>query len=59
MPYYNISELPKAKTARYNQSQKEAFLKAYNIAFEEHGHDRRRAFVAARLTAEGGGRKVW
>lgn len=59
MPYYNISELPKRKTGRYSQCQKEAFLKAYNIAYEEFGHNRRRAFVAARLTAEGGGRKLW
>jgi cation transport regulator ChaB len=59
MPYYNISELPRTKTARYSQSQKEAYLKAYNVAYEEHGHDRRRAFAAARLMAEGAGRKVW
>jgi cation transport regulator len=59
MPYYNISELPKTKTGRYSQWQKEAFLKAYNTAYEEYGHNRRRAFVAARLTAEGAGRKLW
>lgn len=52
MPYENISELPKAQTDQYNQHQKEAFLKAFNKAYEEYGRDESRAFAVAHHAAK-------
>jgi cation transport regulator len=37
MPYKDISELPKAQVDQYDRHQKEAFLKAFNKAYEEYG----------------------
>lgn len=52
MPYEKISELPKAQTDQYNQHQKEAFLKAFNKAYEEYGRDESRAFAVAHHAAK-------
>ena len=43
MPYRSIAHLPKATTDQYSEHQKEAFLKAFNNAYEEYGGDERRA----------------
>ena len=55
MPYRDISELPKAQTDQYDQHQKEAFLKAFNNAYEEYGHDESRAFAVAHHAAKQAG----
>ena len=40
MPYKSIADLPKAQTDQYSAHQKEAFLKAFNNAYEEYQHER-------------------
>jgi cation transport regulator len=52
MPYRDISELPKAQTDQYSSHQKEAFLKAFNNAYEEYAHDESRAFAVAHHAAK-------
>ena len=52
MPYREISDLPKAQTDQYSPHQKEAFLKAFNKAYEEYGHDESRAFAVAHHAAK-------
>ena len=58
MPYTSVADLPKAQTDQYTPHQKEAFLKAFNSAFNEHGGDEHRAFAvahsAAKKTGSGG-----
>ncbi len=39
MPYRTIEDLPEAQTDQYNRHQKEAFLKAFNNAYEQYGGD--------------------
>jgi cation transport regulator len=55
MPYHNVADLPKAQTDQYSQHQKEAFLKAFNNAFDEYGGDERRAFAVAHTAAKRAG----
>ena len=55
MPYRQISDLPKAQTNQYSQHQKEAFLKAFNNAYEQYGHDEGRAFAVAHYAAKQAG----
>jgi len=57
MPYKDISELPQAQVDQYDEHQKEAFLKAFNNAYEEYGHDESRAFAVAHSAAKKAGRK--
>jgi cation transport regulator len=57
MPYKTLSDLPKAQVDQYTQHQKEAFLKAFNNAYEEYGHDESRAFAVAHHAAKLAGRK--
>ena len=57
MPYRDISDLPKAQTDQYSQHQKEAFLKAFNSAYEEYGHDESRAYAVAHHAAKAARRK--
>ena len=35
MPYQKLSDLPQALVDQYTRHQKEAFLKAFNNAYEE------------------------
>ncbi len=35
MPYERISDLPKAQVDQYTRHQKEAFLKAFNNAYDQ------------------------
>ena len=58
MPYHHISDLPKAQTDQYSQHQKEAFLKAFNNAYQEYGHDEGRAFAVAHHAAKQAGGKA-
>jgi cation transport regulator len=58
MPYHDVSDLPKAQTDQYSQHQKEAFLKAFNSAYEEYGHDESRAFAVAHHAAKQAGGKA-
>ena len=55
MPYRTIEDLPKAQVERYDEHQKEAFLKAFNNAWEEYHHDERRAFAVAHHAAKQAG----
>jgi cation transport regulator len=55
--YKDISDLPKAQTDQYDRRQKEAFLKAFNNAYEEYGHDESRAFAVAHHAAKQAGNK--
>jgi cation transport regulator len=57
MPYHYLSDLPKAQTDQYTIHQKEAFLKAFNNAYEEYGHDESRAFAVAHHAAKQAGEK--
>ncbi len=52
MPYREIADLPQAQTDQYSPHQKEAFLKAFNKAYEEYGHDEHRAFAVAHHAAK-------
>jgi cation transport regulator len=55
MPYRKVEDLPKAQTDQYNAHQKEAFLKAFNNAYEEYHHDESRAFAVAHAAAKRAG----
>jgi len=57
MPYNSVQDLPKNQTDQYNPHQKEAFLKAFNNAYEEYGHDEHRAFAVAHHAAQQAGDK--
>jgi len=52
MPYDKISQLPKEQVDQYSHHQKEAFLAAFNNAYEEYGHDESRAFAVAHSAAQ-------
>jgi cation transport regulator len=55
MPYRTVSDLPKTQTDQYNAHQKEAFLKAFNNAYDEYGGDESRAFAVAHAAAKKAG----
>ena len=55
MPYRTVSDLPKAQTDQYNAHQKEAFLKAFNSAYEQYHQDEGRAFAVAHTAAKKAG----
>ena len=57
MPYRSVGDLPKAQTDQYSAHQKEAFLKAFNNAYEHYGHDESRAFAVAHHAAKQAGMK--
>lgn len=57
MPYSSIEDLPESQTDQYSKHQKEAFLKAFNSAYEEYGHDESRAFAVAHHAAKQAGGK--
>jgi cation transport regulator len=57
MPYQTIADLPKAQTDQYSAHQKEAFLKAFNNAYDEYGGDEHRAFAVAHSAAKRAGDK--
>jgi cation transport regulator len=57
MPYKTIADLPKAQVDQYDHHQKEAFLKAFNNAYKEYGHDESRAFAGAHHAAKQAGEK--
>ena len=57
MPYRTIGDLPQAQVDQYSEHQKEAFLKAFNNAYEEYGHDEHRAFAVAHHAAQQAGDK--
>ena len=51
MRYRTIQDLPKEQTDQYDGHQKEAFLKAFNGAYQKYNHDEFRAFEAAHMAA--------
>ena len=55
MPYQSVKDLPKAQTDQYNAHQKEAFLKAFNSAYDGYGGDEHRAFAVAHSAAKKAG----
>jgi cation transport regulator len=55
MPYRTVGDLPKAQTDQYNAHQKEAFLKAFNNAYDQYGGDEGRAFAVAHAAAKKAG----
>jgi len=55
MPYDTTDDLPKAQTDQYNEHQKEAFLKAFNNAYDEYNGDEHRAFAVAHAAAKRAG----
>jgi cation transport regulator len=57
MPYKTVSDLPKAQVDQYNEHQKDAFLKAFNNAYEEYHHDESRAFAVAHHAAKQAGER--
>jgi cation transport regulator len=57
MPYRDVKDLPEAQTDQYNAHQKEAFLKAFNSAYEQYGGDEGRAFAVAHAAAKRAGEK--
>ncbi|MCR4297847.1 MAG: hypothetical protein NUV75_03695 [Gallionella sp.] len=57
MPYERISDLPKAQVDQYTRHQKEAFLKAFNNAYDQYDHDESKAFAVAHHAAKQSGKK--
>jgi cation transport regulator len=57
MPYRTVNDLPKAQTDQYNANQKEAFLTAFNNAYEESKNDESRAFAVAHSAAKKAGER--
>ena len=49
--YRTIQELPSEHTDQYDGHQKEAFLKAFNGAYQKYHHHEARAFEVAHLAA--------
>ena len=56
MPYKKVSDLPKEQVDQYTKHQKEAFLKAYNSAYEQYDHDEQRAYAVAHSAAKKAGK---
>jgi cation transport regulator len=52
MPYSKISDLPDKQVDQYSHHQKEAFLEAFNSAFEQYDGDEGRAFATAHAAAQ-------
>ncbi len=57
MPYARITDLPQAQVEQYTHHQKEAFLKAFNRAYELYEHDESTAFAVAHHAAQQTGKK--
>jgi cation transport regulator len=57
MPYKTIADLPKPQVDQYTHHQKEAFLKAFNSAYEQYAHDESKAFAVAHHAAQQAGKK--
>lgn len=57
MPYQEVADLPKAQVDQYDRHQQEAFLKAFNSAYEQYGHDEHRAFAVAHHAAKQAGKR--
>ena len=57
MPYRSVKDLPEKQVDQYNEHQKEAFLKAFNSAFEQYGGDEGRAFAVAHSAAKKAGER--
>ena len=57
MPYDKISDLPQSQVDQYSHHQKEAFLKAFNNAWQEYDHDESRAFAVAHAAAQNASRQ--
>ena len=55
MPYHTVADLPKAQTDQYNAHQKDAFLEAFNNAYDQYGGDESRAFAVAHAAAKKAG----
>jgi cation transport regulator len=58
MPYNTIADLPKGQTDQYSKHQKDAFLKAFNNAYDEYHGDEGRAFAVAHTAAKRAGEKA-
>ena len=56
MPYRKLSELPRNQVDQYDHHQKEAFLKAFNSAYEQYHHDESKAFAVAHNAAQQAGK---
>jgi cation transport regulator len=54
MPYNHISDPPHEQVDQYDVHHKEAFLKAFNNAYQQYGHDEHRAFAVAHHAARQG-----
>jgi cation transport regulator len=57
VPYRTIWDLPEAQVARYSVHQRQAFLEAFNHAYEQYGGDERIAFAVAHTAAKRAGEK--
>ena len=57
MPYRTVWDLPEAQVARYTQHQRQAFLEAFNHAYEQYGGDERIALAVAHTAAKRAGEK--
>jgi cation transport regulator len=55
MPYRTVEDLPQNQVDQYNPHQKEAFLKAFNNAYQEYSGDEHRAFAVAHSAAKKAG----
>lgn len=56
--YRTIQELPSEHTDQYDGHQKEAFLKAFNGAYQKYHHHEARAFEAAHMAAIKAGERL-
>jgi len=55
MPYRRIEDLPRVQVAPYNDRQKEAFLRAFNLVWAANGGDEGAAFASAHDAARRAG----
>jgi cation transport regulator len=55
MRYRRIEDLPTVQVATYDEGQKEAFLKAFNVAWDAHEQDEAAAFAAGHVAARRAG----
>ena len=52
MPYERVADLPDEQVDQYTMHQRQAFLEAFNHAYEEYDGDESRAFATAHAAAQ-------
>ncbi len=52
MPHYKISDSAKEEVSRHSPEARRAFVKAFDLAYKQYGHDENKAFAVAHEAAK-------